>query len=424
MATAHLISTEGSDRATGYSMSAKLVRREDRLFIGWLDAAPTHGDPARIMFGARDAATGAAVREFPLGEGVDNHCGPAFALDRDGRLHAIIGTHHGPFLYRYADNPESPAGWSEPVALGPRDTYPSLVVDASGTLHLAHREAGDRWQLWYRRKRAGHPWEEAQSLAISPVPGYNHYMHSLTVAPDGALHLTFQFYYSDGGSAADGYARAVVYLRSEDGGDVWLGESGRPVTTSVTIETMEAFYRRPHDAHPSLHDLRAGNHIVDARGRPWMFLTLPDAKSGSLWTRDDDAWRTIDLEPMLSPLNLARGRATSLAADAEGRMHLLFATDPDGIETQWYDARHELFHLALSPEGEKLSLARLTEREATSAWLPALEPWSWATTPADRADGPWYLYTRGENAGGIGGDNASAVKTRVYLDRLDVDGGG
>ncbi len=403
-------------------MSAKLVRREDRLYIGWLDAAATHGAPARIMFGARDAATGAAVCEFPLGEGVDNHCGPALALDGDGRLHAIIGAHSGEFLYRHADEPESAEAWSEPVALGPRDTYPSLVVDDGGTLHLTHREAGDRWQLWYRRKRVGRAWEQARGIAISPVSGYNHYMHSLTVAPDGALHLIFQFYYSDSGSAADGYARAIVYLRSEDGGDVWLSESGRPATTPVTVDTMEAFYQRPHGAHPSLHDLRAGNHVLDGLGRPWMFLTLPDAKSGSLWTRDD-SWRKIDLEPMLSPLNLARGRATSLAADVEGRLHLLFATDPHGGETQWYDARHELFHLTLTRDGEKLSLARLTKHEDTAAWLPALEPWSWATSRAEHAGAPWYMYTRGENAGGIGGDNASAVKTRVYLDRLRATDG-
>lgn len=399
-------------------MSAKLVRQGDSLYIGWLEAARRPGERARIMFGARDATTGALKREFQIGEGVDNHCGPAFALDGDGRLHAIIGAHSGAFSYRYADDPADPAGWSDPVTLGPRDTYPALAADARGTLHLAHREAGDRWQLWYRRKFADASWEPPRSMAISPVPGYSHYMHSLTVGPDGTLHLTFQFYYSDTGSAADGYARAVVALRSEDGGDTWLGESGDAVTTPVTIETAQPIYRRPPDAHPSLHDLRAGNHVVDANGRPWLFLTLPGARSGSLWTRDDDAWRMIDLEPLPAPLNLARGRATSLALGADGLLHFLFATDPEGRETQWYDASHELFHLTLSSEGEKVTLTQLTATEETSAWLPALEGWSWATSRADRGGTPWYLYTRGENAGGIGGDNASVVTTRVFLDRL------
>jgi hypothetical protein len=370
------------------------------------------------MFATRDATNGELLHQCQIGEGVDNHCGPAMAFDGAGRLHVIIGAHSGDFQYRYSDEPGSLDAWSEPESLGPRDTYPSLACDADGTLHLAHREAGDRWQLWYRRKRAGRAWEAPTSLAISPVPGYNHHMHSLTVDPAGTLHLTFQFYYSDTGSAADGYARAVVYLRSEDRGVTWLGESGSAVALPVTVETMEPIYRRPADASPSLHDLRAGNHVVDAHGRPWLFITLPNARSGSLWTRDADAWRKIDLEPMVAPLNLARGRATSLALDAGGRLHLLFATDPDGRETQWYDASHELFHLTLSSAGEKMSLTQLTTTEDTSAWLPAVEPWSWATSSADRQGEPWYLYTRGDNAAGIGGDNASTVQTRVYLDRL------
>ncbi len=268
------------------------------------------------------------------------------------------------------------------------------------------------------------------SLAVSPVAGYNHYMHSLTAAPDGTLHLTFQFYYADTGSAADGYARALVYLRSEDGGDTWLDESGSPAATPVTMDTMQPFYARPSDVRledvrrdgspRSLHDLRAGNHIVNRDGVLWLFATLPGAMSGSLWTRSDSGWRQIDLDPMLGPLNLACGRATSLAADAEGRVHFLFATDPGGAETQWYDERHELFHLTLSSSGEKLSMERLSESAPTSAWLPALEPWHWATSIPTDGYAPWYLYTRGENAGGIGGDNANTVNTTVLLDRLAV----
>jgi hypothetical protein len=430
MVARHVISTEGSDRATGYNMSAKLARRGDALYIGWLDSAPTPGGQARVMLGVRHIATGERLAQFQLGEGVDNHCGPALTFDPGGRLHCIVGAHSGAFQYRYADDPSKPEAWSDAQPLGPRDTYPSLVCDAEGTLHLAHREAADRWQLWYRRKPKGSEWEAPTSLAISPVPGYNHHMHSLTVAPDGTLHLTFQFYYADTGSAADGYARAFVYLRSVDGGDTWLDESGARASTPVTIDTMQPFYARPpgvqtedarRDGAPRpLHDLRAGNHVVDREGRPWLFATLPGAKSGSLWTRSSDAWRTIDLEPLLAPLNLACGRATSLAADAAGRLHLLFATDPAGAETQWYDTRHELFHLALSPSGEKLSLARLSDVETAAAWLPALEPWNWATSVADKAYAPWYLYTRGDNAGGIGGDNANTVKTTVLLEALPL----
>ena len=38
MAIHNLLSESGSDRATGYNMSSKLIRRDDTLFVTWLDA--------------------------------------------------------------------------------------------------------------------------------------------------------------------------------------------------------------------------------------------------------------------------------------------------------------------------------------------------------------------------------------------------
>ena len=123
------LSREGSDRATAYSMSSKIVRHCDRLFVGWLDAPEVNGGMARVMLGICDGKTGALLKTVQLGEGKDNHCGLAMVLDRTGRLHALVGAHHDPFLYRWSDTPEDEDSWSEPVPLGPQDTYPSLCAD-------------------------------------------------------------------------------------------------------------------------------------------------------------------------------------------------------------------------------------------------------------------------------------------------------
>ena len=132
MNTRHLISTQGSDRGTGYNMSGKLIRRDGKLFIGWLDAPPEEGTQARIMIGVCDEVSGEMHRAFQIGEGIDNHCGPALILDGNGRLHALVGAHHGPFFYRWSDNPEDPNTWSEAEALGTLGTYPSFAVDQHG----------------------------------------------------------------------------------------------------------------------------------------------------------------------------------------------------------------------------------------------------------------------------------------------------
>jgi hypothetical protein len=148
--------------------------------VGWLDAPPASGQPAQIRLGICDATTGELQKTVQLGAGIDNHFGPALVLDGNRRLHTVIGAHHGPFLYRWSDDPSDEAAWIAPEPLGPAATYPSLAVDATGTLHLAHREKADRWQLWYRRKKPGQAWEAPRALAVSPTPGYNHFMKSLT----------------------------------------------------------------------------------------------------------------------------------------------------------------------------------------------------------------------------------------------------
>jgi hypothetical protein len=102
-------------------------------------------------------------------------------------------------------------------------------------------------------------------------------------------------------------------------------------------------------------------------------------------------------------------------------LHLVVATDPGRQETAWFDPRHELFHLALDEHGAPLGLAQLTEGDpAVAQWIPAVEKWDWTRPEACCGDHLWMAYTRGLNAGGIGGDNRNDVRTEVYLRRLPI----
>ena len=418
----HLISTEGSDRGTGYNMSSKLIRRDGDLLIGWLDAPVDKGNCARIMLGVCDEKTGEMNRSFQIGEGVDNHCGPTLALDNNGRLHAIIGAHGGFFWYRWSDDPSNPDSWSKPEALGPQDTYPSMAVDHDGTLHLSHRERDERWQLWYRRKKAGQAWEDPRVMAISPVPGYNHYMQSLTVGPDGTIHLVFQFHFAESGQAADCRGRAAVYARSEDSGDTWFNEGNR-FDDALTMDTMEAVCYNP-EGGDGRHSVRVGNHVVDANDQPWFFCSYPGYEHGVLWHRTENGWAPVDLAEIVAGLNMEGGRATSLSRDRAGNLHLGFATHPGKDRCAWFCPELELFYVVMDENGTAISLDQLTEAETDAAnWLPALEQWDGTRPDQAFEGGHWMMYTRGLNAGGIGGDNASALKTEIYLRRGMNHGG-
>jgi hypothetical protein len=407
------LSTHGSDRATGYSLSSKLVRHGNTLYVGWLDAPLGPEQPVTIQLGVCDATTGELQKTIQLGEGIDNHCGPALALDGTGRLHAVIGAHHGPFFYRWSDDPSDETSWSEPQPLGPADTYPSLVVDPAGTLHLVHREKADRWQLWYRRKRASQPWQAPRALAVSPVAGYNHFIQSLSIGPIGTLHLTFQFHYAESGRAEDCTGRLAAYLRSSDGGDTWTHEDASCTQLPLTVETVQPICRYSEGG------LRVGTHVVDEHDRPWLFASLPDAPSGVLWHRTAAGWQAHDLVFALDGLNTQGGRSTSLTRDDQGQLHLVVAAHPDRHETAWYDPSLELFQLTMDAIGNPLALEQLTDADAAVAhWLPALEQWDWTRPGACCTENLWMAYTRGLNAGGIWGDNRNALATEVHLLRL------
>lgn len=406
-----LLSTAGSDRATAYSLSNRIIRHQGRIFASWLDAASKIGENARIQLAVIDQNSSRIERIMQLGEAVDNHCGAALAMDQQGCLHAMLGAHGGSFLHRSSTSPEDAIRWSDPTEVSGQNTYPSLVTDHHGTLHLAYREYGDRWTLRYRRKKAGQAWEEPRSMAISPTKGYNHFMQSLSVGPDGTLHLFFQFHYAESGDGADCETRMGVYLCSHDGGTTWLNED---ITSDLPITIGSA---RPFISYPG-GKWRIANHVVDSEGRPWVFVSLPEQPSGGLFRRSRGSWERLDTGEEFSRLNFQgpMGREVSLSRGRDGVIHLVAATRPDGQSSAWFDPSHELFHLRISEQESTLSFRRLTKPDPEGAqWLPSLENWDWTRPEIEHIDSPWLMFTRGRNLGGIGGNNMNTLQTEVYL---------
>jgi len=410
------LSNEGSDRATAYNMSNKIVRRGDDLIVGWLDGPAEKEGPVRIRVGICDGETGSLRTAIPLGEGIDNHCGPALTLDANDRVHALIGAHHGDFLHRFSDNPEDPNAWSDPEPIGPRHSYPAFCVDAEGTFHLAYRESGDRWQLHYTRKREGAEWETPTVIAQSPTKGYNHFMHSLTIGPDGKLRITFQFHYSETGINLDCLTKAMACVISEDGGDHWTNE-GTPCVFPLTTDTSNCIYECFDDPDANM---RIGTHTVDKNGHIWLFASLPNPDRGVMWHQTEDGWQNIDLAQAIPALDLSGGKSTAITYDTEDRVHLFVSTDPSGKALGWYDPSIELYHLVFSIDGQLVSHSQLTQTDPDRAhWLPATEHWNWVSPGSIGEGGHWYLYTSGINAGLMSqNDYNDTLRTEVFLSRI------
>ena len=403
-----ILSQAGSDRGTAYVTSSKIVRHGDRLYVGWLDAPPALGNLASVRLAVCDAKSGEMQRIFTLGRAYDNHCGPSLAMEPDGRLHVVIGAHHNPFLHRWSDTPAEEGSWSEPVALGPYDTYPSLIADADGNLHLVHRKMEDRWELWYRRKPRGKSWEPWVTMAVSPLPGYNHFYQSLSVGPGGALHLLFQYCYTDTGRSSDAKSRMVVHLRSGDGGATWFNE-GSQCQFPLTVDTVKPIVRYPAGG------ISISNHVVDENDQPWFFSILPDHPRGALFRRVGEDWTIVDTSAAFGKFNFTRSRETSLSRDRAGRLHIAVGTNPDGGDATWYDLRHEIFHTVIGKDANVESCRQITKTDISACrWLPSLEQWSWARPDESCATTPALIYTSGLNGARDGG-NRNALKTEIHL---------
>ncbi len=411
-----LLSQCGSDRATAYSLSNKIVRHEGRILATWLDAASDPGGRTKIQLAIANGNTGIIENIVSLGEAVDNHCGAVLAMDHEDRLHMIIGAHGGSFFHRYSA-PGDFSSWSAPVEIPGENTYPTLACDPEGTLHLVYREYGERWALQYRRCRTGEGWGTPWTIALSPTEGYNNFMQSLSVGPDGTLHLFFQFHFTTNGNSADCETRMAAYLRSRDGGDTWTNE-GQLCQLPLTLESTRSFISFPGGKW------RLANHVVDSQGQPWVFVSLPEEPSAGLFRRAEGGWQRVDVGLEFSKLSFCgpMGREVSLSRSRDGTIHLVAATRPDGVVSSWYDPQHELFHLRLNEQGQILSMVRLTQPNPDGAqWLPAVENWDWVRADDAFVDAPWLLYTCGQNRGGIGGDNANTLQTEVYLRPLRAE---
>jgi len=143
------------DQSTSYNMSNKIVRRDDGLYVTWIDTEYLNWI-ARV-----DPSDGSVLSRIVSAQGQDNHCGAALALTPDDTLHVMNGSHSRGFIYMCSSDPTRADSWSYPQVAGGRCTYPSLVSDFEGRLHLAFRHTawgGGRCCVGYSRKEIGEPW--------------------------------------------------------------------------------------------------------------------------------------------------------------------------------------------------------------------------------------------------------------------------
>lgn len=413
-----LLSNHGSSRATGYANSNKIVTVGSKTHVAWLDAT-SEGFVVRIR--TFDQTRSAWSPPTTVGGAVDNHGGPALAVDGDGYLHIAYGPHAHPMRYRRSKNPNDASEWGDEIEFGKLTTYPTLMVGADNTLYLTCRSADTKTdtyngqvELW--TKRSGEAWAGPRVLVRSRYPGYTHFGESVAWGPDHrTIHLACRIHEIND---PKGYGRiqTIGYMVSYDAGRTWRTSGGEVLDLPVTADTIEVIASGGVDRG---RILQAGSISVGADGTPYIPYSIQENNTGTCVlarNRHGRRWEQITLNRYL-PTELdawqvcyadgafvdSAGQLTvvatiqSVRADERGRTNLV----------AWGHPTNEIVRF-LAPNWASPFTCDLVSGLDSSIpqWLANVE----RSTGFNRVEKPNLLYT----AGMPGSTNSELLTTRVY----------
>ncbi|MBL7040902.1 MAG: BNR-4 repeat-containing protein [Pirellulaceae bacterium] len=425
-ARAILVSKSGGDRGTAYVMSNKIARRQGRVVCTWIDS------DRQNRWAMVDPTTAKIVHEGTVGDvRRDNHCGAAMTTDTDGTLHLLIGAHHGTFVhYRM---PPDKASW-QPVedggSIGHAATYPSLVCDREGTLHLTYRcEPGGRnARVHYCRRARNGKWSEPQTLASCAVAEHSWVTNSIEVGPSGRLHVVMSntLPVPDVGANARYYGASHLY--SDDSGETWrqFGKKGplalpapgaelkRIESDAMQPERIEAKYGGAAGPLNSYyHKILLSNVAVDENDQPWVVVHNLLKGSAQLFHHEDSTgWTGIPLDQAVRSVlpGFHILHCGQVSRHRDGTIEAVLMVAPES-QRAWGTKGTELVRLLVGADGSVRDSELVCPIDPDMPhWLPSIERWCWHA-PVDR---PMLLYTRGINAGGYQ-HNRNQVKTEVRL---------
>lgn len=215
----------------GHNLGTPVVSVANKVFVVFARPVPVQGQTGTPAYAVcYDRVTGRVGGPVYLGSGgieIDGHNFPVIAADRAGHLHVILSAHGGKkgqrFLYRRSSQPASIGTWDAPQPLVSGCTYPFLLCDRRGTLHLVSR--GPDGALVYDRKKAGGTWDPRRELVVAADRGrYALYSQDLSEDTAGRLFLSYRAMNRTTGVASatsDQKDYPPVLLVSEDGGETW-----------------------------------------------------------------------------------------------------------------------------------------------------------------------------------------------------------
>jgi len=427
------LTATGSDRATAYGMSSKCVLLDGQhLLCSWLDVARQN------QWALVDANRGEVVRRGTVGPPrSDNHCGVALCVAPDGAAHCMVGAHGGSFVHYRMPADGDRARWQLiQDAVGQAATYPSLVCDGAGTLHLTYRRSTPHpYHVMYsRRRREDKTWPEPRPLVRAAVPVHTWTTHALEVGNKDRIHLVL----SNTQMLSDGsWYYGASHLYSDDAGESWqqLGEA-RPLFLPAAAETLKRIEGTAFDVHRSqsreakqhlpvtgpsqyyYYKILLSNPLIDDAGRPWVVVHNLLRGEADLYHADEDTWTGMplgDAVKMALP-NHRISHMGQLSRHHDGTIEVVLSVVPDGVASHRYGSSGTKLVRLLADAAGMPRMCQLVcepDSEGTPDWLPNIQ------RPAVHApiSRPALLWTRGVNSHTLTEThtNVNQVTTEVWL---------
>ncbi len=396
------LSTTGSTRGTAYTMSNKILTRDGKTHVVWLDQI------CKTCVQTYHHKTGRWGKPVFVGEGDDNHAGAAFAMDSKGYLHLVYGPHHNPIQHAVSRRPNIATTWvAQPRFGGSAATYPSLVCDGEDRLHACYRGAFEdelpRSLMYQRRPKSG-DWIDPVKLVDPEGPAaYTQFENALYLDHDGTLYLAYHIVRATQADPRDTRGRGFGVMRSRDEGASWETVGGEALTLPTTpssacvIEFDEGL------------DVRMGNLVCDSRGNPYFTLNRKEGEVHEtfLYRWRDDAWEPVSLlaeaEKLCGPCMMSD--VCSLSVSERNVLYAAAAVCKRG--GGWADPTNEIVLFTSRDLGDTFSGYRISpEDPAVSSWLPGLE---WGTGH-NKVEVPHLIYTHGDKGEGCSPDVNTQIR--------------
>jgi len=238
---ATLVSTIGSNRATGYRQSNKILEFENGYLITYLESDGSNVD---VILEHYDYMENLLSR-VNIGKADNNHGGAAIAIDRAGYLHILYGPHGTPMRYRRSKEPNQYTKFTNEIEFGEALTYPSILINKNNELIIAarggtgsQRRAGSI-EIW--KKSYDTQFIRVSTPVVNREKGYAAFNPSIAVDSQDQIHM-LALVHEGTNDVGYGLYQALIYLVSKDGGYTWENSKGKKLESFANVEEIGPFY--------------------------------------------------------------------------------------------------------------------------------------------------------------------------------------